>query len=90
MSRPTPVTLSPSLDIGVAGKIGLVNARFGVGGQRVCDEVAQGGSHHEDGRVWSEQQVDVGTVGLEGGVGAHDDSKDDCWLRRLLAQGTLE
>lgn len=65
MSRSTPVTLPPSLDVGVAREEGLVDARFGVGRQRVGDEVAQGGPHDEDGRVGSEQQVDVGAVRLE-------------------------
>lgn len=70
----------------MAGKKRFIYSGLGIGGQGICDQEASGGLHHKDGGVRSQQQVDIGTIGLDGGFGTHDDSKYHCRLGRLLAR----
>ncbi len=47
------MVLAPSLDVGVVGEVGSVNARLGVRGNRVRYQISQTSVYDEDGSVWS-------------------------------------
>jgi hypothetical protein len=69
--------LLPSLDVDMVGKVGLVDARLGIGGEGVGDQVPERCVHNDDGGVGTQEEADVVAVGTEGGLGADDDSEDN-------------
>jgi hypothetical protein len=68
------MALASSLDIGVVGKMRPVDSRLGVSCNRVCYQISQASMNDKDGRVWTEKQVGIGAIRLEGGFGPDDDS----------------
>lgn len=73
MAGVAKVALSSPLNISMACKVRLVNARLGIGGQRISDEKAGASMDDKDGRVGAEEEVDISAILLEGPFGAHDD-----------------
>lgn len=84
------MALAASLNVGVARKMWLVDLRLGIGGERVCDEMAQTRVDDKDGRVGSQKEVNVGAVGLERRLGPHDNGKDDGGLEGWSETGSIE
>lgn len=74
------MVLAPPLDVGVVDKMRPVYAGFWVGGKRVCYQIPQTCMDDKDGRIWSEQEVCIGAIGLKGRFGADEDGQNDGWL----------
>lgn len=64
MPRPAGVALPPALDVCVTCEVRFVNAGLGVRGEGVGYQVAEAGVDDEDGRVGTEEEVDVCAVGV--------------------------
>lgn len=71
------MALASPLDVRVVEEMRLVNARFGIGGKRVGDQVAQAGLENKDDGIGSQKECNVGAVGLNGSFGTDDDGLYD-------------
>ena len=74
------MALTSPLDVCVTGKVRLIHLGFGIGGKCIGYQVPQAGMNNENRRVGSKEQVDVGTICLDGRIRSQDDSKQDSRL----------
>ena len=83
------VALAAPLDVCVARKVRLVDLGLRIGGEGVCDEIAQARVDDKYGRVGSQKDVDIGSVGAERCLGPHNNGEDDGGLDGWSDRGTL-
>lgn len=62
MTGPSDMRLPPSLHVRMAVKMWFVNLRVGVCGEGVGDQIAKACLYYKDGRVGSEEKIDVCAV----------------------------
>lgn len=70
----------PPLHVVIVGKVRSVDSRIAVCCKGVRNEIAIGSAHNDDGRIWSEEEVDVVAVKVYRGLGSNDESKNNSRL----------